>query len=577
MKLNGNMQINLSNGKKITLRPNDHIATGGEGSVYKKGKIIIKLYSDIDRMLKNNFVKKIELLSKINHPSIIAPQGVAVDYRHKPIGFFMPLAKGEALTRFFTNNFRQQENFGDAQTTEVAKGMRKVVEYAHQNKMLLVDANELNWLVDYKQGSKPNPLAIDVDSWSFGKWKPQVIMPSIRDWHSNSFNQLTDWFAWGVVTFQLYTGIHPYKGKLSGYKPIEMERRMKNNTSVFTKGVRLNRAVRDFGCIPAGLMDWYYNTFQKGLRTIPPTSFDKCGKIMQTARIMYATVNTFGLLIFDRLYKAKKSDLIRKVFVCGVVWLNSGELIDLSTQRSIGRVFGNRCEVIEVKNGWLVADITSAKVNFFYINSTSLQSQQLVLPAKFRRVFRYENRLFVVTENRLNEIVLHNFSKPILSLKESCGILGNSTKWFDGVGVQDSLGAMYLITPFGQKSVAQVRAKELDGLKPLVAKAGERFVTVAAIDTKGLYRKLEFAFDTNYQNYKFWQGGTDDINLNIAILPKGVCATIVDDGQLDIFVPSSGAVNKISDKNISTKMILNNWGDKVLCHKDDCVWQVRLK
>jgi hypothetical protein len=83
------------------------------------------------------------------------------------------------------------------------------------------------------------------------------MMASIRDWHTPKVGIETDRFALAVVTFQVYTGIHPYRGTLDGYKRTEMERRMKEKKSVFTTGVRLNQAVRDFSCIPSPLLAWY--------------------------------------------------------------------------------------------------------------------------------------------------------------------------------------------------------------------------------------------------------------------------------------------------------------------------------
>lgn len=117
----------------------------------------------------------------------------------------------------------------------------------------------------------------------------------------------------------------------------------------------------------------------------------------------------------------------------------------------------------------------------------------------------------------------------------------------------------------------------LDGLQLIVGCAGNRFIVITAIDKDGNYQKLEFSFDRFYQSYTLRQGIVDGPELNIAVLPKGVCATIVDDGKLNIFVPSNGTLNSVEDKYISTDMTLANWGDKVVYIENGKLWHVRMK
>ena len=69
----------------------------------------------------------------------------------------------------------------------------------------------------------------------------------------------------------------------------------------------------------------------------------------------------------------------------------------------------------------------------------------------------------------------------------------------------------------------------------------------------------------------------DGPELNLAILPKGVCATIMKDGELDVFVPGSGNVNRAEDDQVATDMLLSNWGDRVVYVQDGELWAVRMK
>lgn len=572
----GSFHVVLDGRGKVVLRQNDHVATGGEGSVYKLGSTAIKIYTDPQKMRKDDMAGKVRALTVLQHPYIVAPQGVVLDQRGAaPIGLYMPFVEGEPFPRVFTNDYRTRTGFGNDEANNLVARMQEVVKFAHGHHATIVDGNELSWLL-FAAVDGPEPRIIDVDSWCIGRWPATVIMLSIRDWHTNGFTDLTDWFSWGVVSFQIYTGIHPYKGTAAGYKPGELERRMKDNTSVFTPGVRLNQNVRDFSCIPARLLTWYVDTFQNGLREIPPSPFDTGVRIVPGARIASTMVSAKGVLIYEKLYDDSRDKAIR-IFPCGVVLLESRQLYDLKSKRKVGTVKSRSCEVVAKEGYWLVADWDGDQLVFFAIQSVSLIQQKLDLTLKSSQIVRYENRLFAVTDRGMSELTLTMLGRPILAVGNTWDAMVNSTRWFDGVGVMDAMGATFVIAPFGDNAVAQVRVPELDGLSPVLAKAGNRFVAVMTVDRNGEYRKIELTFSRDYRTYQLWQGGTDSGDLNVAILPRGVCAIITDDGELTIFVPTTGALNKVQDKDITTDMILANWDNTVVYIKDREIWSMRMQ
>ncbi len=570
-----NLKVTLEGRGTLVLRPSDHIATGGEGSVYRAGGMVVKVYTDPAHMQRDDMAGKIRLLSGLKHPSIVAPHGLALGQSGEPIGYYMPFVPGEPLTRAFTNDFRIREGFGDRETRQLVDRMRETVRFAHGRQAILVDANELNWLV--KPGSKngPEPYVIDVDSWAVGRWPAKVIMPSIRDWQSKGFDEGTDWFAWGVVTFQVFSGIHPYKGSLDGYKRGDLEGRMRAKASVFTPGIGLNQAVRDFSSIPGPLLNWYEAAFQGSERSEPPSPFQTGAPTAKLAPVRRAVATAQGLLVYDKLFDGTGDPAIR-VFPSGVVMTKKGRLIDLSTKREIGQPLSRDGEVIRVEGGWLKADWKGGQAEYSFVSNT-LSEEAVSVQASVYRVVRSSNRMFAVTDTGLTELTVRLFARPVLSLGRTWGVMRHALRWFDGVGVQDALGAMYLVAPFGTESCAYVRVPELDGLRVIAAKAGHRFVSAIAADVNGMYRKLEFAFDSEYRSYTLWQGVTDDPDPNIAILPKGVCATIVEDGELVIFVPANGQTNKVKDHRITTALALANWEDRVVYVSQGEVWQVRLK
>ncbi len=572
----GNFTVTLEGRGSLTIRPaSDHIATGGEGSAYRIGDTVVKIYTDPQKMRRDDMAGKIRLLSTLQHPSIIAPQGVVLGLHGEPIGYAMAFAEGEPLPRLFTNDFRTREGFTDKDVVTLAEGMRQTVQFAHEHQAVLVDANELSWIAKLRGKNGPEPRIIDVDSWAIGRWPATVIMPSIRDWHTGSFDERSDWFAWGVVTFQLFTGIHPYKGVLQGFDRKDLIGRMKANASVFAPGIRLNQAVRDFSIIPAPLYNWYEATFEQGERSEPPSPLATGAPTAKQARIGRVVTTAIGTLVYDKVFDGG-SDAVVRMFPSGAVLTRSGRLVDVSSLRQLGMPLSREGEVVKKEGGWLKADWKDGRVGFSFVTNSQTEVS-LSLPLHIYRYLRFENRLFVVTDAGLSEVEVRMLDKPILSIGSTWGIMRNAVRWYEGIGIQDTMGAMYLIVPFGDTSCAHVRVRELDGLKLVSAKAGERFVSVVALDATGTYRKFEITFSEEYRTYRLWEGVADNPELNIAMLPKGVCATIVEDGELTIFVPTSGATKKVTDKHITTDMMLSHWENRVVYLAGGEVWQVRLK
>lgn len=576
-KITKKTEIILEGRGIITLNPSDHMATGGEGSIYRKNDTVVKLYIDPNKMVRDDMVGKIAQLSRCRHKFIVVPENVVKDRANRPIGYYMPYAEGEPLSRVFTNEYRNHTQFNDQDANILVDHMRTVTEHVHKNNIVMVDANELNWLVVDKKAHAPEPRVIDADAWAIGKWGARVIMPSIRDWHASTFNALSDWFSWGVVTFQVYTGIHPYKGRLDGYKQQELERRMKDNASVFRKDVRLNHAVRDFSCIPPVLFNWYEDVFAKGKRSIPPSPFD-IGKVVSSqGRVIHVQiVDGKNFLVFEKLFES--NDSILRLLDDGIILLKNGDLIDLATKKKICTVNTLHFAVSVQKNGWLIAECISGEISCRYVDRMTGKEEIISTNILVKEVIKKDSRIFAVTEKGLTEIILFEMgNKRVISLGNTWSILPHATKWFGGVGVEDMMGATNLIIPFGEKACATVRFKELDGMTPIAGRSGKQFVTIVAIDQKGLYRKFELSFDAQYNTYKVWHDCVDNAELAIAILPKGVCATIVTDGILDIFVPSTGAHQKASDALIKTGTQLGEWNNAVIYAEGKKIWRVRMK
>ncbi|MFA5986595.1 MAG: hypothetical protein WC819_04595 [Parcubacteria group bacterium] len=574
-KITRKTDVMLEGRGMISLQPCDHMITGGEGSIYKKNNTVIKLYTDSDKMIRDGMDAKIIALKRVEHPFIVTPEGMVKDVMGKPIGYYMPYVTGEPITRVFTNDYRARTQFADDDAHMLVDHMRTVVQHVHSKRIVMADANEMNWLVDDLKKHAPEPRAIDVDAWAIDRWRARVIMPSIRDWHAKVFDELSDWFAWGIVTFQVYAGIHPYKGRLSGYAQHDLAKRMQDNASVFHSDVRLNHAVRDFGRIPSGLRQWYEEVFAKGKRVVPPSPFD-VGKIVPTrGRIAHTQVTAKGMLVFDKMYESTSH--ITRIFDGGVVLCADGVLVDVVRGKKICTVTKKNVAIVVQHDGWFVAECENDTLMCRFVDLYTGREEIVDTTISARNVMSMGERMFVVTERGLTEIMLTRMKRSLLSMGNTWQTLPYATQWFHGVGVENVMGNIHVIAPFGDRACATIRVKELDGLVPIAGYGGTRFITIITLDTQGMYHKHEFHFDAAYRAYTIWSDVVDSAELVITALPKGVCATIVEDGALDIFVPSNGAHTKVSDGLIKTGTHLVHIDNTVIYVDDRTVWRVRMK
>jgi hypothetical protein len=576
MPRKGPIHVHLEGRGPVALRESDYVTSGGEGAIYKTGTTIVKIYTDPDKMARDGMPEKVKTLAQLQRVGIVAPEGLAIDENRKPIGFYMPFVVGDPMSRVFVSDYRIRTGFADQDAVDLTADMHSIVTYAHSQHALMVDANELNWLVSFKKGAAPAAAVIDVDSWAIGRWPATVIMPSIRDWKAQDFTPATDWFAWGIVSFQVFTGIHPFKGKIDGYKPGDLVQRMKDNASVFDKRARMPLAVRDFACIPGPLLDWYQATFQDGARSEQPPSPLFRSKPAKAAQIMRAvTAAASGGLVFEKLFERAANPAVR-VWANGAVRLASGEITDLATGRCLAKHSEPESEVIRCSSSWLVVThYRRLDPLVVHVSENFNELRQMDVRISAVRFFRAGERLFAITDREMVELEVRDLGKPVITLGRRWPIMVKSTTWLDDVAVQDALGAAFVVLPHGD-GVYQVRVPELDGAKIVAGKAGGRFAAFSVLEKDGTYRKIELTFDKAFTGYTAWTGPADSAELNMGILPRGVVGTIVNDFELAIVVPTTGVVNKVRDTGVHTGMKLANWGERLVYILDGAVWQLRV-
>lgn len=265
--------IYLENGKKITLSENDLSNSGGEGKIFIKDNFAYKIFHDKNKSIEKEKVKELSILSRDN---IIRPLQTILNENNEIIGYQMNAVYPNEcfpLTRFFTNDFRQQHNIDDDIVSNIIKEMYQTFEFVHEKGFLIVDGNEMNFLIsnDFKK-----IYFIDVDSYKTPSFNPTAYNPNTLDpiLKNNNFNKGSDWYIFGILFCQILLGIHPFKGKYVGtsktFGKNDIAKRMLDGVSIFNKNVKLNKAVRDISIIPSKMRIWLEDIFTSDVRNKPP-------------------------------------------------------------------------------------------------------------------------------------------------------------------------------------------------------------------------------------------------------------------------------------------------------------------
>lgn len=221
------MRVKVKN-QTVELHDSDEIGHGGQGKVFAKRALAYKIYHDASTMLP---VGKIQELSALTDRKIIKPEDI-VFHRNRPVGYTMRyIPTSHPLCKVFTKVFKQRNGISQDNALDLVRDMQKTLQHIHDSGILVVDLNEMNFLVDDKF---TGVYFIDVDNFQTPSYPAGYLMDTVRDRTSpkNKFSKSTDWFSFAIVSFQVMVGIHPYKGTHPRYGK-DWNARMEKNASIF--------------------------------------------------------------------------------------------------------------------------------------------------------------------------------------------------------------------------------------------------------------------------------------------------------------------------------------------------------
>ena len=551
------MRVWIHGEGSVNLGQGDFVAAGGEGSVYARGDTAYKVYADPKRAIPED---KLRELAGIRHPGIIKPTKLLVDKAGTPVGYTMPFVRDTLpLCQLFPRVYKEAHGLTPDKVGLLVSKLRDGVQSVHDAGALIVDLNEMNFLVDR---SYSEVYFIDVDSYQTAHYPATALMASVRDWKvsNNDWTPMSDWFSFAVVAFTLFTGLHPYKGKHPSLKGFEA--RMKADVSVFNSAVRVPKAAYPIEVIPADYRDWMFRVLEQGERSAPPgvmgrVRFTPIVKVLNGINVLLSEVQDYRAALLGFSAHRGRS----------VAWTTSGVWMD--NRRVHGPVAGVRGVAFTPRTGNpVLAGVAEGKLSLFDV----VRKAAVSIDIRADDVMSYAGDVYFRMKSKILRLrILEMGGKIIASTQVAGTCMEHATQMFPGAVIQNLLGRTFvsLFPEAGQTFQAGI--PELDNYRIVDAKFDGGVLMVIGMSLsgkdKGQYNRLVFRFAEHFDSHDVRV--VEDIQpagLNFVCLPTGVCVCIDEEERLEVFSKrkDSPALKQISDPALRSDMRLTQKDGQVV-------------
>jgi hypothetical protein len=558
----------------------DYVADGGEGRIYAKGDVVYKIYFDQSKMIPE---AKIAELSILEHSNILRPKDILLNKNNEPIGFTMDRVNGTELCRLFNTVFLTSNKISPEMLLKLVENIQETTQFIHDKGCLIVDGNEMNYLVDVKDYVLP--YFIDVNSYQTPNFPASAINIFFSDPHAKVFSMLSDWFTFGIVACKIFVGIHPYKGNHPDYRKKDILQRMKDNISIFNSETSLPVAARDFSYIPTAYYEWFVKIFEKGKRLPPPYVAGLLKVIPITAELIQSTGN-----FVIKLLRKYDEDIISHKTVHGthVVSTRSNTVYIDRTHYKMNLVGGD----IVFTPRTLIPLVARIREEDSMLTVCEMDGTLLNLTLKVsRKIFSIDNAIYVFHKGDLTEISVNELNKkPIASVSNVWKIMPKSSRNFDSFIYQTVLGKSYVVIPYhkvGKSYCAIKNIPELDEYKVVDGKHDNHVCMLIGVK-EHTYHRIILRFDEHYDTYDTRiMEDIDYPNINFVTLDNGVVVSIDEHAVVEIFSNKpvlseveglgSSKVKRIEDPEIKTEMILSKDGTNVLFYTANKLYSLKMR
>lgn len=562
------MRVAVQGQGAVDLRQEHFVAQGGQGAVYAVGDTAFKVYADPSAMIP---VGKVADLAAIADPDVIKPQRLIADGQGRPIGYTMRFVRDTVpLCSLFPPVYRQRHGITPETILALIRRIQAGVAQVHRAGCLVVDLNELNFLTG---SNHADVYFIDVDSYKTPNYPPTALMESVRDRLSppNTFTEGTDWFAFAITSFQLFVGIHPYKGKHPTVR--DLDGRMRAKLSALNREVSLPAACLPLNVIPPAYLDWYRAVLEGGERVPPPADL---------VRFVAAAAKAMPAASSDRLtvteIQALAGTITAHVSVSGA-WcaLAGGSLFADGREVPARPTFVATAIATTPRMGRpILAALAGDRLRLWDATGRA----DVAFPAVAHALMATEGRLYVRSGTQILEVVLSEVGDRVVAAGVPVGnVLEHATSLHDGVAVQDLLGSKWLSLFPRSRCCYQVRIGELDGCKVIDARLSRNVLMVLAA-RGGTYSRMVFRFDDAFAVYDVRiVADVAPSGVNFATLDSGVCACMAENGTLEVFSTRMGSAQSMSldvPPGIGSGSLVVH-GGKLACIAGDRLYRLEMK
>jgi hypothetical protein len=382
-------------------------------------------------------------------------------------------------------------------------------------------------------------------------------------------DEMSDWYSWAILTFWLYTNIHPYRGAHKNYKPKDKQKQMDDGISVFHSGVRVPPSVNDFNVIPKRHLDWFKDIFRDNQRSIPPLP-DSMQPICVPTQIIIVKGTDKLAVVEVGVYSAHVLSVIQSM---GVNYVVTKTHIYADKKEIIAWDKAQKVILCPANDGTMIsATLKGTTVSFADMKSGvpfgSIQSKD---------VFQRNGAFYTMAAGKLIE---NSFTclgtKIIHRVKELENVSQLTAKMYDGCVIQDLLGKKYLVLPYRKEASFSKYIPALDGFRIVEAKS-DKNVTVVIAEKGGKYHRFIIVFEKNYQSFSVRE--VPDVaydEINFAVLDNGLCMLLASPTEMELFVKAD-QYETMTDPPFDADMPLFATPDGFFFINGNSIHQVRKK
>lgn len=559
---------------EVTLDKNNYKADGGEGTIYIKSPTVFKIYHNPSKMIPE---AKIAELSALDKDNILKPKDILLDgaKNNQIIGFTMDEIKdADSLCVIFNTIYLNDNNISPDTLVKLTENLFGGVQFIHDKNCLVVDGNEMNFLLNTKNYT--TPYFIDVNAYQTKSFPAGAFTPMFFDplGDIKKPTKLNDWYWCGILATKIFVGVHPFKGTHPKYgkKNADVLQRMKDHVSIFNK--ESTCAGRDFSYIPSAYMNWLTDLFEKGKRTPPPT----VAGLLNVVQVTTETITSVGSLTIKRLKKLDDTIIKHKYFnsrhitICTKCFYIDDKKYTTKLKK-YDVIFSPKTMtpiVIGIQDDKLCAfklsgeklNICINATNFFVVNN---------------------NYIYVSYSGTLNELVIDEFGGvPIIAPTQNhMNLMPHSSAVYDGIIYQNIMNKAWVLIPYqlnGKGYCISKAIPELDGYKIIHAKHDSGVCMIIGFK-ENKYHRFIFRFNNLYDKYDIRI--IEDIqypHINFVTLENGVVVSLDENNCFEIFFNKIGdnKIKVVDDKNVKIKMILSKYDLGALFYKGDSLYSIKM-